>query len=295
MRPVSSSLARALSQAGAERGLPAARAEVERLREQLTTGLRIVRPSDDPAGYARARAYGRVEQRLAAHQRSVDAATRWTDQTQLELGALADLFAEANEAALLAANGTSDPEALATQIEGLREEAIARLNAKHDDEYLFAGTETRTPPLDASGAVTPADVGGARVREVAPGVSLTLNVPGDDALYIDGVSAPDRLQALADAIRAGDGDAIRAGVDATEAGRAHYTTLEARSGRVTARLRTASQNLEVQAAQAGEARASVEEIDLVETYGAFQQRQASLEAALRATAEAAQQSLLSYL
>ena len=94
MRPVSSSVARALAQSGADRGLPSARADVDRLREQLTTGLRINRSSDDPSGYTRARALGRVEQRLSAHQRSLDAATTWTDATQAELGALSDLFAE---------------------------------------------------------------------------------------------------------------------------------------------------------------------------------------------------------
>lgn len=295
MRPVSSSLARSLSQAGAERGVPAARADIDRLREQLSTGLRINRPSDDPAGFTRARTFGRVEQRLAAHERSVNAAMSWADQTQAELGALADLFAEAHEAALRAANGTSDAEALARQVDGLRAEVVGRLNARHAGEYLFAGTETLSAPLDAAGAVAGGDVSGERVREVAPGVSLTLNIPGADALYVGGAPAPDVLQSLADAIRSGDTDAIRAAADAARAAADHYTTLEARSGQVTARLRAAETTLAAQSVQAGEARAAIEEVDLLEAYGALQQRQAGLEAALRATAETTQQTLLNYL
>lgn len=294
-RPVAASISRALSQAGADRAIPGVRADVDRLREQLATGYRIQRPSDDPAGYAQARALGRVEQRLAAHERSLDAATLWTDRTQAELGSIADLFSEANEAAIRAANGPSDAGALASQIESLRVEVIAHLNAKSGDEYLFAGNETRTAPLGADGAVAAGEFSGTRSREVAPGVTLALNVPGADTLYLDSLPAPDRLQALADAIRAGDATAIQDGIAMTKAGVEHYSTLAARSGTARSRLDDARASVEAQSLQASEARAQIEEIDLLEVYGALQQRQTGLEAALRATAAAAQQTLLNYL
>lgn len=296
MRPISSSVTRSLAQVGASRALPNARADVDVLRQQLATGKRIVRPSDDPAGYSQARALGRVEQRLAVHERSLDAATLWTNRTQAELGALSDLFAEANETALRAANGVLDPDTLADQIDGIRDEVVGRLNAKSGDEYLFAGNATRTPPLRLpEGSVTTEDVDGKRTREVAPGITLTLNTPGTEALYVDGVPAPEQLGALAEAIRSGDAEAIQSGIAATRAAIDHYTDLEAKSGTVSARIQDARLAVEQQAVQTADARANIEEIDLAEVLGALQRRQVGLEAALRATAESSQQTLLNYL
>ena len=296
MRPISSSVTRSLAQVGAGNALPNARAEVDVLRQQLATGKRIVRPSDDPGGYAQARALGRVEQRLAVHERTLDAVSLWTDRTQDALGALSELFANANEAALRAANGVADPEALASQIDALRAEVVTGLNAKSGDEYLFAGNATKTPPLRLpDGSVTTEDVDGTRTREVAPGITLTLNIPGTEAIYVDGVPATEHLEALAEAIRTGDAEGIQTGVAATRAALEHYTDLEGRSGAVSARIADARASVEQQAVQTADARANIEEIDLAEVLGALQRRQTGLEAALRATAEAAQQTLLNYL
>ncbi|MEM1116228.1 MAG: flagellin [Bacteroidota bacterium] len=295
MRPISSSITRSLAGIGTDRALPNARAEVDVLRQQLATGRRIVRPSDDPAGYQQARALGRVEQRLAVHERSLDAATLWTNRTQAELGALSELFSEANETALRAANGTGDAEALATQIDSIRDEVIGRLNATNGDEYLFAGNATRTAPVLPDGSITTEAIDGTRTREVAPGVTLTLNIPGEDAVYVDGVPAAEQLAALAEAIRTGDAEAITAGVAATRTAIDQYTDLEGKSGVVSERLDGARLAVEQQAIQTADARAAIEEIDLAEVLAALQRRQTGLEAALRATAAGAQQTLLDYL
>ena len=294
-RPVHTAVHRALAQAEAGRQPARARATLDRLGSGLATGLRIQRPSDDPAGYARARGLGRVSERLAQVERGIDAAALWSDRTEAELGALADLFAEAYEVGLQASNGVRDAEDFAREIDALREEAVARLNATSGGEHLFAGNETRAAPLAADGTVAAGDFGGRREREIAPGVAVAVNVPGTEALYVDGVAAPDRLQALAAAVRAGDRDALTAALGGVGDGRDHYVRLEARTGTVARRLQDARAAAETQRVMADEGRAEVEEIDLAETLGAMQRQQTALEAALRATASQVQTTLLDYL
>jgi len=292
-RPVVTALTRAVAQSGTRRALPDARAAVDTLNSQLATGYRIQRPSDDPGGFTQARALGRVQDRLAQYGRSLDAAALWTDRTQAELDGLSDLFADARDLGLRAANGVLDTESLANEVESLREEVIARLNATSGGEHLFAGNATATAPVNADGTLATGDFSGQRRREVAPGVTVTLNAT--DALHVDGVPATDRLQALADAIRSGDAGAMAAALDGANAGIDHYARLGGQSGAVSRTLAHARDAIETQDVLTGERRASIEEIDLAEVLGELQRRQTGLEAALRASAATVQMSLLDYL
>ena len=292
-RPVVSALTRAVAQTTTRRALPDARAAVDVLNSQLATGYRIQRPSDDPAGFAQVQALGRVQDRIAQYGRGIDAAALWTDRTQAELDGLSDLFSAARDLGLRAANGVLDTSSLADEVEALRAEAIARLNAESAGEHLFAGNQTGTAPLNADGSIAAGDFSGLRRREIAPGVTATLNVT--DALHVDGVPAMDRLQALADAIRSGDETALSAALDGANAGIDHYGRLGGQSGAVSRTLAHARDALAAQDVVTGERRASIEEIDLAEVLGELQRRQTGLEAALRASAATVQMSLLDYL
>lgn len=294
-RPIHTATTRAIAHSGAGRALPRLRAEMARLNEQLATGLRVGRASDDPTAFAQARTLRYLEERLGQHERSIGAAQAWVDQTQGALTSAGDLFTQAHEIGLRAANGVIDREAFALQIESLRAELITTLNATSDGEYLFAGNETATAPLNADGTVAAGDFSGARTREVGPGVSLAVNVPGTDALFVGDDPAPDRLQALADALRDGSPEDIAAALDGVESAGAHYVRLTARSGDTGRRLDTASDAVAVHALATAERRSDLEEVDLASLLGEIQRRQTGLEAALRATASAEQTSLLDYL
>ncbi len=67
------------------------------------------------------------------------------------------------------------------------------------------------------------------------------------------------------------------------------------TGNAARQLNGASDALESESLAVGERRAQIEEIDLAEVMGDMQRRQVALEAALRATAASAQQTLLDYL
>jgi flagellar hook-associated protein 3 FlgL len=294
-RPLSPTLSRALAQINTERSLPRARAEMSRLNEQMATGLRISRASDDPNGFVRARALQRHEDRLGQHERTIDTARLWTDATQSEVDAIANLFTEARELGLQGANTISDRDALVGRLTVIRDEVIERLNTRVDGEYLFAGNQTNVRPLDATGAVAAGDFSGRREREIAPGVSFPINVPGSDALLVDGTAAPERLQALIDGIAANDAAAIQTALDGVETGSDHYIRLGARAGETARRLSSARDQIESEKIVAATHRSAVEDADLADVLGQIQRRQTGLEASLRATASILQTSLLDYL
>src|SRR5205823_5675030 len=99
--------------------------------------------------------------------------------------ALTDGLSTLREARDLVVQGTNasmsatDREALASQIDGLRQSLLAVANTKYLQQPIFAGTTGATDAYDANGAYQ----GNASTssRTIAPGVKVTVNVPGEEA------------------------------------------------------------------------------------------------------------------
>ncbi|MEO8836937.1 MAG: flagellar hook-associated protein 3, partial [Caldimonas sp.] len=97
--------------------------ELSKLQEQMTSGKRVSRASDDPAAAARAeRAMANVE-RSVTSQRAVDASKVAMAQTESTLGDAGELMQHARELLVAAGNGSytdAERQSIANQIKGLR-------------------------------------------------------------------------------------------------------------------------------------------------------------------------------
>ena len=157
-------------------------------QQQSATGLRIMRPSDDPAGAARAIALTRriagVEQYLDATRTARDA----VDHGGATLEGASALLSDARELIIQGMNGTlsqDDRTVLAGELVTLRAELLDIANAKWNEEYVFGGTATKSPPwVEAEQGgfkrVLYAGDGGERNVLIAEGVELAQNIPGNE-------------------------------------------------------------------------------------------------------------------
>ena len=112
-------------------------------QEQLTTGKRVNRASDDPAAAARAERALAAETRTDASQRAVDASQNAMTLTESALGDAGDLLQQVREALVAAGNASySDAErgGVADQIADLRKQLLAVANRTDGaGTYLFGG------------------------------------------------------------------------------------------------------------------------------------------------------------
>ena len=127
-------------------------------QEQLTTGKRVNRASDDPAAAARAERALAAETRTDALQRAVNASQNAMQLAESALGDAGDLLQQIREAMVAAGNGSySDLErrAQADKIAGLRTQLLGVANRQDGaGNYLFGGqTPDRVPFVDAPGGV----------------------------------------------------------------------------------------------------------------------------------------------
>lgn len=291
------------------------RRDLASLQEQVGTGKRINRPSDDPTGFAQARTLEALEQRYDQYTRTIGAARLWTDRTQSALDGLAERFAEAHEKGIQGLNdtlGQDERNVIADRIDAILGEVADGLNAKAGSEYLFAGTRTTTPPFASDGSVAgsaddpdgPADppvvltdLDGERKREIAPGVEITINVTGSEVYDTgEGFTIVESLRNLAASLR-GEADALplQEAVAQVETSRDHLIDRGAAAGNVASRLTLTEAQLADATIETASRRSAIEDADYFDVIARVQSTQTALEAALRTTASISQTSLLDYL
>ncbi|WP_448577674.1 flagellin N-terminal helical domain-containing protein [Thermaurantiacus sp.] len=122
---------------------------IERLQGQIGRGERFTRPSEDPAGEARAALLARLDARLVSEGRAIDRATARLNLAEVALSEGAALLQRARELALLGANGAlseSDRAVLAVEVRGLRAQLLDLGNRRDEaGRYLFAGATDGAP------------------------------------------------------------------------------------------------------------------------------------------------------
>ena len=146
------SLARQLSvsESMIQRSRRLLRGDIASVQEDLSSGLKINRPSEDPVGFEQARRLERFNKELDQYERSINTAKNWNNVTQASLDQLGELFTDAYEDAVQAANDTySDDErsAIAERLRGIRDSVVDELNTKVDDEFIFAGNNSLQKPF----------------------------------------------------------------------------------------------------------------------------------------------------
>ncbi|MBX6378810.1 MAG: flagellar hook-associated protein FlgL, partial [Clostridia bacterium] len=171
--------------------LTAATSRMLKLQDELSTGKRISRPSDDPAGTLTALRYRTAQVEIDRYRRNAADAREWMNTTETALRQAVDIVQRARELAVRGASATLPQDArdaIAAEVRELRDELIQVANTAHGDRYVFGGFRTQDKPYDDDpssptyGAYrgTPSP-GGVMEREVGPGLRLAVNVRGDEA------------------------------------------------------------------------------------------------------------------
>lgn len=128
--------------------------ELFRLQTQLSSGRRIILPSDDAPAALRAVGLQQLLERKATVQSNLVTNASYLGATDASLGGVSDLLAEIRGLALsVSDSGASDlqREAAASEVTRAINQLIELGNQRFRDRYLFAGTQTAERPFAAQG------------------------------------------------------------------------------------------------------------------------------------------------
>ena len=149
-------------------------------QQRLTSGLRVLRASDDPTAAARAERARALIQRSESTQRAVEASRTSMTLTEASLADGGELIQQARELVVAAGNASySDAERanVADQIAAIRKQLLSVANRSDGSGgYVFSGQGAARPPfLERPGGVDYVGTGGAvRVASEEP-LPLTLD------------------------------------------------------------------------------------------------------------------------
>ncbi len=153
-------------------------AELAELQEQLTTGKRVRRASDDPASAARAERATASLERAIANQRGVEASRVAMTQTESTLGDAGLLMQRARELLVAAGNASytdSERATLGAELRSIRTQLFTLANQGDGaGNHLFGGQGgAQKPFIDAPGGVQYAAVPGQALTEASTGLPLS--------------------------------------------------------------------------------------------------------------------------
>ena len=277
-------------------------ADLRRVQERLATaqsqvagGKRIEKPSDDPLGAERAMRLNDQLESTGAYRTAVDESRSWLDATDSALSSLSEVVQHVRELTLQAANGsTSDAgrQSIKAQIDQLTEEAKNTLNSAYDGRYIFSGTATDTAPYSAATGDAYQGDASPVVRQIGPGVSVQVNVTGDDVL----AGLLPTLRTLSAHLAANDTASLgTTDLQAIDAGFDNLTAKRGLVGAITNRVDAAGGRLDDTTDITTAFLADTQDADLPQALTDLSAQQAALQAALRGGAALIQQSLMDFL
>jgi len=231
----------------AAQGLSTARGRVASSAEEMTSGLHVSRPSQDPAAWSEARRAEALETINKGRGEALARSQDRLDQVDQTLGQIGSALVRARELAVAASSATIDPDSLAaitSELHELRQSALAAANTQSSDgEYILAGSRSAEQPFDADGVYHGDDA--SRSIETRPGLEQAVTVSGSVLTASHGIDIFAALSALETAIGTNDKGAITAAIDTMRDANQQVSSARSDGGAKSASL-LAAQDAQVQ-------------------------------------------------
>ncbi len=148
-------------------------------QEQLSTGKRITKPSDDPVVAMKGMEYRTDLTEVEQFKRNLSEVYSWMENSDAALDEAGQALHRIRELTVQASNDTYEEgqrSAIADEINQLRDHMISIANTKVAGKYIFNGTNTTNPPVATDGTVlTPLNNNTINI-EVTKGIKLKTNI-----------------------------------------------------------------------------------------------------------------------
>jgi len=271
-------------------------AKSDKILEQMSSGKQINRPSDSPTGTVSSMQLRTESRANDRYTRNADDGLAWLDTVENSLSSTSTLVNLARDYTLQGLNGTSGAgtqEALAGQIDQIREAMIAQANTNFLDRPIFGGTVGGSVAYAADGSYVGDN--GETVRTVGANSKVRVDTAGPDAFGSGDTQLFNVLKSISASIRSGDKTKLTGDLaNLDKAGvvvRTAISDVGSRYNRITQMKDMALDRSLTVAARLSE----IEDIDLPKTIMEMQLQETSYQAALAASAKVIQPSLIDYL
>ena len=281
------------------RNLEGVTKRMDRVQEQLASGKRVQRASDDPAGISAALGYRTGIAFETQMRRNVENATSLLDISDAALGSATEAMQRVRELAVQAASdtlGADERTAIASEVDQLTQQLVQVANTNFGGEYIFAGHQTGNPAFVSTGqpatGVTYQGDSGIRTRQISATDTVEVNIPGSTIFgtaFADLISFRQALEANAPAAQ------LQQGIAAMDTALDKILAARSQVGARTVRLAATKNQSETTDLTLQSLKANVEDIDIAEAIVNLNAQQNALQATLGAIGRTANMTLLDFL
>ena len=271
------------------------------LHDGVSSGLKLNKPSDDPAGAVKVINYDTAISKAEQYRRNIDNGTAFLDATESAVTATQDVLQRAKELALMAlseTNSAAEKDTMALEVGQLYEQVKQTANTKYNDRYIFSGFRTDVAPYDDTGSYTgTASPDGYMDVEIDAGSTISINMPGY-AVFGSAVDGTDILAALDDlktAMEDNDSDAIEAAMTDLDAGMDQADNVLAEIGARLNRMDIAKNHFDKLQFDLAKYKSETEDADITNIISELALQQTMLEVSRATAARVLQQSILDFL
>jgi len=279
--------------------------DIQQLNQQISSGKRLLLPSDDPVGAVSAQA---IRGRLTAmdqQKRNCEAWKGWLQSTESAMTETQDeVIIRARELATQMNNSTysaSQRTMAAEEVNNLLEEAVSLGNTQYGGRYIFSGFRDDTKAFEATRngtgditAVTYQGDDGHHELKLGPSAKMESSLTGQEA-FQGSADVFATLINLRDALRANDPTAIAGTMADLQNCTANFSAKVADVGSKVNRLDLRVSIVADTKLADTDRLSEIEDTDMIEAITALQAKQLNYQAALQAASTTQQLNLASYL
>lgn len=171
---------------------------MQRLQEQLSSGKAIGVPSDSPTGTVAALRYRSDIRRAGQYVRNAQDGLGWLGTADTALTKVSDVSRRVRDILMSSVNGAigqGERDAMAAEVDILRQELLSLANTTYQGRPVFAGKVGATQAYDATGTYLGSAAPSPIERSIAPGMKVQVNMTGEE---IFGPNATDLFSVVAE-------------------------------------------------------------------------------------------------
>jgi flagellar hook-associated protein 3 FlgL len=268
-------------------------------QEQVSSGKRINRPSDDPIGMGKVLDYRTTLSQIDQYNKNIVNGQGLLQQTDSTLSDIENLITQAKELAVSQATGTASAQTrtdTAEAVKNIYDQIVQLANTQYDGSYIFAGNKTDTQPFsrDDDYNVTYSGDSGKIQMIIGENASIDVSTNGEEVLT-GGTNVFNSLRDLITGLENNDTTQISNQIDPL--GQALNQVVDARSsvGAKLDRLQTTQTHWESFKTNVTKILSGTEDADITTTMTDFSTQQTCYQAALAVSAKVIQKTLLDFL
>ncbi|MBN3495047.1 flagellar hook-associated protein FlgL [Vibrio neptunius] len=183
------------------RSLQINNAGLGQVMQQMSTGERLTKLSDDPMASVQLLNLEREGSAISQYKTNISNVKTALSNQEVQLDSVNESLKKMNERVLWGANGTlteAERTGIVSELESLRSAVASAFNAQDEEgRYLFSGTKTDTAALsNASGSYVMQGNSDKRMVTVAKGVTMEANMTAQEILDLGGNNVLNELDAL---------------------------------------------------------------------------------------------------